>query len=470
MPKISNQLFLNSNLDYNNPVKKNDTTKLSIDNNLASASPSPNKNTAQWHRCYSDKKENIAKESGGTPEITRKSLHEFIPIDEKSPYDAENNYGTMHPRSKFLAAYPSIFSCKTNILLGASLLIGSATVGALAFRHYAEGASDTHMASPSNILINNFAGKHFHPATREEIEPFTPSMHDIVRKPHEPYQYYSDIRETDPYSLFDNNQRIISFLKKNELISNDTEGMIKKENLLPAVAKYIYNMNVTLSQQPYRESMIVKNIVREESDLSTEQKHYMETQSDQDIIGKWLFHDVYGMSPGQFIANKIKSNHELTNSTIGDINNMLSFSQLLANNLLSYYLIPSEQWGEFNLMWYKYLAFEIPMLRWDETDMNPIPLKSHEFADLFTGAMLLDNKGYLRTHQLEDLMKIGRKHWDKAIKHGVDANKIDLYTVPSFIVLASNAKEFMNVRNSSAEVCLTVIDQYLAYRKETTAH
>ena len=467
MPKISNQLFLNSDLDYNATIKKNEPIRISIGNNLDSASSSSNKCTGQWSLYYNRQKDSESKEMNSLAETKSIPDQELIQIDHDVQCEAENRYNIIQSREKHVAASPLISASKKNILLSISILLGSAAAGAFALRHYVDATKNMAVAPLSNSLRNNITEKRFPPITTEKTDFFVPSMHPVTRKTDAPYQYYSDIRGTDPHTLFDNDARVIALLKENGLLAYNSENNIRKEYLLPAVAKYIHNTSAEDSQQSYRERMVARSIVLEESSLLEDQKHYLANQSDQDIIQKWLFYDVYGMSTGQYIANKMKEHEELSNLKIGDLNNMLGFSQLMANKLFSYHVIPADQWGEFNLMWYKYLGSEIPMLRWDDTDMDHIPLKSHEFADLFTGAMVLDKNGFLRIHQLEELMDAGKKQWSKAIKNGVDASKVDLYTLPSFIVLAANKKDFVNVQNSSAEICLAVIDQYLEYRKET---
>ena len=454
MPKATNISIQSKSIEYLKPEKINNEgfKEISIKNNLDSTTSSSNKCARQWNQYYIS---------------TRDSVLTWI-----------NDLSTYHPAGNAVVSHkftlnqepitPSSLSLTSkNRLSGANIQLGTGTE-ALAFCHYQEGRGDENLETIPGVSKTT-PEISFLSSAIEESELFKSSLYYINKGNDSPYQYYKDIRDTDPYSLFKSKVFIISFLKANQLLSHDQpKNKVLKEHLIPAIAKYIYREGRGfIVQQSSKECLIAKNLVSQGSFLSNAQKRYIASQSSQAIISNWLFFQVLGMSPGQFIANKINSHIFTTHFNIGVLKKILSINQLIIDGLLDYYAIPADQWGEFNVMWYQYLGREIPMLKWFEGEMNTIALGSHDFADLYTGTMVLNNGGYLRERSLKEIINMGKQYWLIASNKGIDLEKTSFYTLPSFIVLASNKIDFINVQNNSAIAAMTVIEQYLQYRKAT---
>lgn len=206
-----------------------------------------------------------------------------------------------------------------------------------------------------------------------------------------------------------NSQHLVDFLRKAGILSHDlSSGDLKKEVLVSAVAKYLYDHSLsTPDQKKNRHNDVAISILKDNDLYEPGQEKVINENMTELIISYWLFHAVLNMSPEQYITNKMSSSRYPEYFTVGSIRALLGLNDLFKSNLLSYQDIPSENWGEFNAMWYYYLGHEIPILKYPRSAVDGISLSSQEFSELNAGSGILSGDRYSTGYTLSEVIQRG---------------------------------------------------------------
>ncbi|MCW2484328.1 hypothetical protein J5069_00300 [Candidatus Symbiopectobacterium sp. NZEC127] len=363
---------------------------------------------------------------------------------------------------------------KAGWLMGAGILAG-ATAGTLTLRHNAahqsSGATDwpagtRTLAAPGNDSI----GEYHHIENIGYFEHIPPALQS-ANLISESYLHPNEKDHSNSDNNHDIRSGVIGFLKKNNFLDkNVVNNQIKKEVLVSAVAEYIYGDDgdgvKTLAN---KEISVAKHILAETDLYGGRRGESISAEFSQAVISHWMFNQVLGMYPGEYLADKIKSNDYPSYFTVSSLKYILGLNQIFNDGLLNYQEIPADRWGEFNSMWYLYVEKEIPMLKWPEKNIDKISLGSQVFADLYAGSALLDKTHDLKKFTLNETLQIGSGLWDMVTDQGAGLDNIGYFLLPSLIIPVSNQKKLPVTRGHSFRTQVAAVEDYIHYRKEVMA-
>lgn len=341
---------------------------------------------------------------------------------------------------------------KMGIFLGAGVL-ASVTAGALSYRHYFANKSETIVGLPEVPEKQNFSIEDL-PGIQEVV---SDSGYIRVSR-HANYFNSAQINYDDQWT-----SDIIDLLQQEDIIKNDVSVRdIKKEILLPAVAKYLYDNNI--DHEVIREKKIAMTILAGNSLYGGRKQEVITEKFSKAVISNWLFNAVLSTSPGEYMASKINNDSYPNYFTISSLRHIFSLNSIFIDGLLRYSDIPVDQWGQFNSMWYRYLENELPLLKYLPQETDNILLNSQEFADLYTGSAFLDNEGQLNKYTLKEAQQVGEFLWQIAMNEGININTIGFYMFPSLVISASKNVNNIHSTGKDLNVPINILENYLQYR------
>ena len=348
---------------------------------------------------------------------------------------------------------------KKGLLLGAGVL-ASVTAGTLSYRHYFSNRPETTADVPLSTEVDTY---------NKDSEYISPYFHQLrsaslVSKSH----LQHDDSNPTPFFRSDNRrQGIVDFLSKENILKNDLSGNeVKIEVLVAAVARYIYFQdNDAPSQQSGREEKVAASILSDNDLYGGTKGEMISPEFARSVIRHWLFRTVLSCSPEEYIAGKINSSSHPDYFSVSSLKYLLGLNYLFQDGSLNYHDIPSDQWSEFNSMWYFYLENEMPILKYSQKEIDNLSLSSQDFADLYSGSVFLDNKDNLAEYELHEVIKTGKSLWQMAISEDVNINNIGYFMFPALIITAINNHREKNENEKYLRTPMKSLEGYIKYRK-----
>ena len=347
---------------------------------------------------------------------------------------------------------------KTGLFLGAGVL-ASVTTGTLAYRHYTANKPET-LADDFPIQSAQREPAINHRSINQNIENFLPYAR-VSRHTQHYNNFHIRKSYTVPDSHHNRSQNLIDLLQQENILKNDMlVRNIKKEILISSVAEYIFNnAEGMLEQQVSREKRVATSILADNQLYGGRENEVINLNFSRAVIRHWLFHIILDMSPGEYVANKVREDSYPDYFTISSLRILLSLKYLFQEELLNHSDIPGNQLGAVNTLWDFYLENEVPMLKLSRKKTDSILLNSQDFADLYTGSVFLDSEGYLTQYSLAEVKKVGESLWQIALSEDININTLGFYLFPSLVITASDGrKEFNSPVN--------ILENYVQYRKK----
>ncbi|QWA11881.1 hypothetical protein GTU79_03555 [Sodalis ligni] len=201
------------------------------------------------------------------------------------------------------------------------------------------------------------------------------------------------------------NKRIIQHFRKKNLLKTTPAS---KETLMSVVAGYLFDTEKGGIAGHAKEVKILARHVLTAAGLYGAKKHEkLSTQQAESVIRYWVFCNILGTSPEEYIARKLAGDAYPSYFTISSIHHLLSLQELHKSKSLHLHKIPNERWGDFNAMWFSFLLKEIPVLKFEEKAVKSMALGDYNFAALYTGSRFLDDFS-LEAYTREEAIRIGK--------------------------------------------------------------
>ncbi|MBW5817973.1 hypothetical protein H0I54_10735 [Yersinia kristensenii] len=255
------------------------------------------------------------------------------------------------------------------------------------------------------------------------------------------------------------NIKITEMLKKEELLN---KGKIHKEELLSAVAVYLFNGSDGISLHINKVEELARNILDSNGLWGGNKDDKISTIQSESIIREWVFRNVLGVPPVEYIVNNMNSDAFPNYYTVSSIHHLLSFARLLKNNYLHYDRIPSSRWGDLNAMWHSFLTAEMPFLKFSDQSVTMLGLRDYNFANMYSGSRFLEMNSF-KTYSPDEAISIGEKMWDIAAEEGVTIDNLAFYKAPALFLTHDSFTENKTHRNDNY---IDAINNYIQYRKE----
>lgn len=260
------------------------------------------------------------------------------------------------------------------------------------------------------------------------------------------------------------NEKIILFFRRDNILQ---ENNASREQLISTVAGYLFASDSANIPGHVTETELLAREILDAAGLygGLKQDVISKVQAEY-VVRHWIFINVLGMSPDEYIASHIAAQEYPARFDVKDVHILLSPQQLHENNLLNMNKIPEERRKDFISMWLSFLKKEMPFLRYESHDFNLTSLGDFDLASLYTGSRILDGIG-LKNYLKQDAIFIGEKMWEMASSEGVNEDQIHLFCAPSLFFLAMFTPEAINQNRHIRSISLKAIDRYAQYRMTT---
>ncbi|WP_213990805.1 hypothetical protein [Sodalis sp. dw_96] len=258
------------------------------------------------------------------------------------------------------------------------------------------------------------------------------------------------------------NKRIIRHFHKKNLLNTTSAS---KETLLSVLAGYLFDTEKGGIAGHTNEVKLVARQVLAAAGLYGAKKHEeLSTDRAESIIRYWVFSNILGMSPEEYIARKVAADAHPLYYTVSSIHHALSLQKIHESKLLHLPNIPNERWGDFNAMWFSFLMKEMPILKFEEKSVRSMTLSDYNFASLYTGSRFLEDVS-LVAYTRKEAIKVGRKMWKLAANDGITEDKIVYFHAPSLFFTAAHSPDRVNQERNLRNIRVEVINDYSQYRK-----
>ncbi|MCT2386406.1 hypothetical protein [Erwinia pyrifoliae] len=266
--------------------------------------------------------------------------------------------------------------------------------------------------------------------------------------------------ENSPLKTRKENIRIKKILVNEGLLKKGE--VVNKEKLLSAMAEYLFGNKNGIAGSADKIQKLARKILSADELYGGGNGDQLFTTQAKSVLRSWVFNNVMGMSPVEYIINNIKVGAYPGYYTISSIHHLLSMEKLLKEQHLHLREIPLSQWGELNAMWYSFLTEEMPFLKFTDESIKKLELKDHSFSHLYSGSRFLTLSSF-NNYTAEEAMSTGEKMWELAVSEGVTIDNLACYRAPAlFFTQSSLSAKRMQESNDDIDA----INYYIQYRKE----
>ncbi|WP_289347113.1 hypothetical protein [Pantoea stewartii] len=265
------------------------------------------------------------------------------------------------------------------------------------------------------------------------------------------------------------NREVTKLLREHGLLDR---GKVSKESMLSEVAGCLYGGETGLAGNRDRVRELARKMLAANRLYGGQNDEELSFARAEAVVGQWLFRNVLGKSPTEYITDRMKADSYPEYYTVSSIRHLLDIETLLKGRLIHYTRIPEEQWGNFNAMWHSALKADMPFLKFaedgvpynNEVSVGRLELGSCEFANLFTGSLFLKNLSD-EEFTSEEAMAVGESMWELAVREGVTEDKIVYYGPPALFFTASESSG--NGKQAGDNVAAAV-NSYVRFRETFT--
>ncbi|EPF12969.1 Uncharacterised protein [Cedecea davisae] len=253
------------------------------------------------------------------------------------------------------------------------------------------------------------------------------------------------------------NRKIIHLLKAEGFLA---PKKLTKEKLLTAATEYLFSQHEATYDYNKKIELFAKKILTAGGMWGGDKEEKISTAQAEKVIRHWVFNNVLGMSPEEYIEGKMKTADY--HYSVRDVNHLLSMDYLVEKKYFHFKHPLSHRRYLLDIMWKHFLAQEIPFLSFRKKSVLDLNLRDKNFANLYTGSSFLQSVG-VEKYSSEEAMTIGENIWNSAINEEITEN-FPLYKTPARFFALSNAVEHSKEEESDIA---TDISNYIQYRKGT---
>lgn len=265
----------------------------------------------------------------------------------------------------------------------------------------------------------------------------------------------------------DANKKLAEWLQtKNRLGS----GKISKEELLSALANYFCDVKMSGAVENTKLTTILgKKILAAANLYGGKQNEQISSQQAESALRHWVFDNILGMSPKEYIARKIAKEQHPEDYTIRKANQLLSLKSLYNKKQLYLNNLPREQWINLNTMWQSFIKKEMPFLRLSDVEsVKNMRLDNYEFASLYSGAQFFSDLG-LNAYSPKEAINMGKSMWNLAFDEGITEDKTSYFSAPAQFFIASHSSNNANQQDDIDNILTDAVNNYLQYRRQVEA-
>lgn len=260
----------------------------------------------------------------------------------------------------------------------------------------------------------------------------------------------------------DANKKIAKWLQTENRLGS---GKINKEELLSAIANYFCDVKTSHAIDNTKVTTILgKKILAAANLYGGKQNEQISSQQAESALRYWIFDNILGMSPKEYIAGKIVKDNHPEDYTISKANQLLTLQDLYNNKQLYLNNLPREQWENLNTMWQFFIKKEMPFLHLSDLDsVKNMRLDDYEFAPLYSGSQFLSDLG-LSAYSPTEAINIGKNMWNLAFDEGITEDKTSYYSAPAQFFMASHFSNHANQSDDIDNMLSDAVNDYLQYR------
>ncbi|EKT64597.1 EndoU domain-containing protein [Providencia burhodogranariea] len=262
----------------------------------------------------------------------------------------------------------------------------------------------------------------------------------------------------------DANKKIAEWLQTENRLGS---GNISKEELLSAIATYFYDVKTSGAVDDTKVTTILgKKILAAANLYGGKQNEQISSQQAKSALRHWIFDNILGMSPKEYIAGKMEKDHHPEDYTISKANQLLTLQELYNNKQLYLNHLPREQWENLNTMWQSFIKEEMPFLRlFDIESVKNMRLDDYQFAPLYSGSQFLTDLGF-SAYTPKEAINVGEYMWDLAFDEGITEDKISYFSAPAQFFMASHSSNRINRQDGIGNILSGAESNYLQYRQQ----
>lgn len=176
-------------------------------------------------------------------------------------------------------------------------------------------------------------------------------------------------------------------------------------------------------------------------------------------VRQWFFRHCPGMSPAQYVAEKLRNESAPGDYTLGQLREALSFSSVMQGRCRGMASLSEPERARLSALWDTMVREEMPVLRFSDGPAAAIPLSSEAFAQLYAGAAFLAGLP-LSGYTLEEAAEAGKAMWSVALAEDISEVQMGSFMVPAMFFAAADRSRGLSTADLTGPEALSVYLQY----------
>ncbi|MBU4683638.1 hypothetical protein KC222_16650 [Cedecea davisae] len=182
------------------------------------------------------------------------------------------------------------------------------------------------------------------------------------------------------------------------------------------------------------------------------------------LVRGWVFNNILGDSPAQYIKNKIDNGTLPRDTNIDMLYDRLSYSEMIKTGRVNSQKINIQELDKLYELWDCFLKDEMPFLNFKDSSALTLKLNDYNFASLYSGSRLLQRSSR-KPYNYTEAITAGEKMWASAARDGITENSLKDYSAPALLYLDTNHFKKSDWHDGNI---LTLANMYAKYRNEAS--